>query len=678
MYREGVAQIDGMEAGSIQFFTDLKLVVAFTIANVVILLCIFVLKHGFIKVIDCSHRRGVKMALEKLQNGRYHLLRLVGKGGMGEVYLMQDVRVNRQVAIKIIRSESASYPEEDTALNAARLFQREAKAIAALEHPNILPLYDFGEEVSDDATLSYMVMPFCTDGSLANWLRSHGTPLLAPQDVAYFIAQAADALQYAHDNGVIHLDVKPPNFLLRSNRKNPNHPTILLADFGVARSSATLSSSSHTIRGTPTAMAPEQWSSTPVFATDQYALAVMAYEMLAGRPPFVGSMEQLMYQHFTVAPPAPSTFNPNLSPALDAVLLRALAKNPEERFPSIVVFADAFEQAVAESSARLATPFQQVGDDLRATLAVSKHEAENGISRMITLPGGQHVTVMVPAGAQQGQVIRVPNSDASSEQASAVLLDIDVLSSEASVPSIEKETSQPTTPASLPQKTPVLGLTQPVGSSVSKSGEHDLPTVASEWSGQIAPPPQKKPKSSRIQRFGIIMLAAALVLVLVLSGALFLAHNAQQKTSLTTAIAVGNTPTAAATAKPTYAPTATATTVPNGMYIPASYKGSMQDNTTQQTSTITVFLTQKKGSGALGGSVTFVSPNQAVDPLNGIVDTQGNFSFTVQQPQGQKALYFYGAVQQMSDGNYLKGQYCTSNTSSCTSLTGIFDVGPGY
>jgi hypothetical protein len=104
----------------------------------------------------------------------------------------------------------------------------------------------------------------------------------------------------------------------------------------------------------------------------------------------------------------------------------------------------------------------------------------------------------------------------------------------------------------------------------------------------------------------------------------------------------------------------------------------MQDNTTQQSSAITVFLTQKRGSGALGGSLTFTSPNQAVDPLSGVVDMQGNFSFTVQQPNGQKALYFYGAVQQLSDGNYLKGQYCSSNTSTCISPTGIFDVGPGY
>src|SRR5581483_6942194 len=221
------------------------------------------------------------MALEELQNSRYRHIRLLGSGGMGEVYLMNDTRVNRQVAIKVIRTEGASYPGSDSAKDAARLFQREAKAIAALEHPNILPLYDFGEETHDDIMMSYMVMPFCSDGSLATWLRQSGTTItLSSQDIAHLVEQAADALQYAHDHQVIHLDVKPPNFLLRSNRKYPNRPTLLLADFGIARSSATVSNSSRTIRGTPTSMAPEQWSSEPVAASDQYALAVMVYELL--------------------------------------------------------------------------------------------------------------------------------------------------------------------------------------------------------------------------------------------------------------------------------------------------------------------------------------------------------------------------------------------------------------
>src|SRR5579871_485359 len=104
------------------------------------------------------------MPVDSLQNGRYHFLRLLGSGGMGEVYLMQDTRVSRQVAIKVTRSAQEGYPEKNTDSGAAnRLFQREAKAIAALDHPNILPLYDFGEESSENMAITYMVMPYCAD-----------------------------------------------------------------------------------------------------------------------------------------------------------------------------------------------------------------------------------------------------------------------------------------------------------------------------------------------------------------------------------------------------------------------------------------------------------------------------------------------------------------------------------
>src|SRR5947209_4363491 len=156
-----------------------------------------------------------KMAIEELQNGRYRRLRLLGSGGMGEVHLMQDTRVNRQVAIKVIRSEGTPYPDSDATQDTARLFQREARAIAALDHPNILPLYDFGEEILDGTTITYMVMPYALEGSLAGWLRQSGTTtLLSPQDIAHLVEQAAEALQFAHDHQVIHLDVKPSNFLL--------------------------------------------------------------------------------------------------------------------------------------------------------------------------------------------------------------------------------------------------------------------------------------------------------------------------------------------------------------------------------------------------------------------------------------------------------------------------------
>jgi serine/threonine protein kinase len=354
-------------------------------------------------------KRERNMALETLQNGRYRFLRQLGAGGMGEVYLMEDSRVNRQVAIKVIRKESNTYSDSD----ATRLFEREAKAIAQLEHPNILPLYDYGEEALDEGMITYMVMPFCEEGSFVTWLRKRGgSTSLTPQDVAYFISQAADALQYAHDRQVLHLDVKSANFLLRANRKDPNHPILQLADFGVSRLGVATANSSRTVRGTATSMAPEQWSSEPLPATDQYALAVMAYELLVGQPPFRGNMEQLMFKHFQTPVPVPSSINPRLNRAIDEVLLRALTKRPEERFPSISIFASALERAVQSLPTQtVIRPTEVSSSDIRATLAISKTEAIAGTTRTLTLPGGRQISVFVPAGAYDGQVIQLPNQN---------------------------------------------------------------------------------------------------------------------------------------------------------------------------------------------------------------------------------------------------------------------------
>lgn len=359
------------------------------------------------------------MPLEGLQLGRYRLLRLLGSGGMGEVYLAEDARINRQVAIKVIREEASAYPDADTTKEAARLFQREVKAISGLDHPNILPLFDYGEERVNGATLTYMVMPYRQESSLANWLEKRGSStLLSPQDVVHFIRQAAAALQYAHDRQIIHQDVKPSNFLIRTNTENPNRPDLLLADFGIAKFSTATSTMSHSIRGTPTYMAPEQWSAEPVTATDQYALAVMAYELLAGRPPFQGPPMRMMYLHSHTQPQPPSTFNPRLSSAIDAVLLKALAKQPADRFPSISAFANALQQALSgEDLPTIPNTLRKTkGADIRATLAISKVEALNGTSRNLTLPGARQVMVTVPAGAQDGQIIRLeglgePSSD---------------------------------------------------------------------------------------------------------------------------------------------------------------------------------------------------------------------------------------------------------------------------
>ncbi len=286
--------------------------------------------------------------MEDLQLGHYRLMRLIGQGDMGGVYLAEDTRISRQVAIKIIRSD----PESQASQQAERLFQREIQAIAQLNHPHILSVYDFGKQPDTNGSTIYMVMPYCAEGSLKDWLVQHGPALLAPQDVGQMIMQAASALQYAHDRGIIHHDVKPANFLVRANADHPTYPDLLLTDFGIAKITSTTSTISQSIRGTYAYMAPEQWCSDVVATTDQYALAMMAYQLLTGQLPFQGRSEQMMFQHLTATPETPSHINTSLSPAIDQVILCALAKKADERFSTITAFATALQQALDDALQR--------------------------------------------------------------------------------------------------------------------------------------------------------------------------------------------------------------------------------------------------------------------------------------------------------------------------------------
>jgi serine/threonine protein kinase len=359
------------------------------------------------KLIITSFKVKIKL-LEGLQLGRYQLLHLLGSGGMGEVYVGEDSHIHRRVAIKVIRAEAAPYPNNEVAKESARLFQREVRAIAMLDHPHILPLFDYGEEKIKGTTLTYMVMPYRVEGSLSTWLQQHGgSQLISPQEVAHFIRQAAAALSYAHSQKVIHQDVKPSNFLVRNNEEDPNHPELLLADFGIAKFTSASASMSQTSRGTPTYMAPEQWSGQPVAASDQYALAITAYQLLTGSLPFQGRQEQVMYMHFNAEPKPPSTLNSSLTKGIDMVILRAMAKKPEERFLSISAFANAFQQALPASNSSNTTQAQQASppssdDDIRATLAISQVEAQAGTTRILNLPRGRRISVPIPSGIPDG------------------------------------------------------------------------------------------------------------------------------------------------------------------------------------------------------------------------------------------------------------------------------------
>ena len=346
------------------------------------------------------------MPLEGAQIGRYHLLRLVGSGGMGEVYLAEDPTIRRQVAIKVIRVETASSTEHGSDSGGTHLFLREARAIAQLDHPHILPLFDYGEERVQGMTLAFLVTPFRPAGSLTQWMEQRGhTSLLSHEELISIVNQAADALQYAHNHGVIHQDVKPSNFLIRSTTDTAGNTPgldVMLADFGVAKISMATITSSQGTRGTPRYMAPEQWNGDAVPASDQYALAVMTCELLTGRPPFEGTALQLMYQHLQTPPPPPSTLNPRLSSTIDQVVLRALAKHPADRFPSITAFAQALRQALQDAYGKEAP-----AANLRATLAISREEAQRGTTRTLTLPGGRRITVSIPANTHDGQVLLI-------------------------------------------------------------------------------------------------------------------------------------------------------------------------------------------------------------------------------------------------------------------------------
>lgn len=263
--------------------------------------------------------------------GRYRLETLLGRGGMAAVYRAFDEELRRSVAIKVILSE---YVTDD---NFIRRFKQEAELVAHLDHPNILPVFDFGE----DTGRPYLVMPLRDGGSLES--RMHGP--IAPELALSFIAQVAEALDAAHAAGVLHRDVKPANVLLGKD----NH--VYLSDFGIAKMLESQKGLTATgmVVGTPTYMAPEQAAGKPtVPASDRYALAVMAFELLSGKPPFEGdSALAVLHQHVTAPVPPISRSVPGLPPSVDGVLRKALSKDPGDRHPSCREFARQLALSVA-------------------------------------------------------------------------------------------------------------------------------------------------------------------------------------------------------------------------------------------------------------------------------------------------------------------------------------------
>jgi serine/threonine protein kinase len=298
-----------------------------------------------IEVLERSSSMLLDLSGQRLD--RYHLLRLLGSGSFGQVYLAEDHSQTppAQVALKLLTSFRLNAQDLQAFLNEARTSLR-------LRHPHIVPLLDLG--LDPQRSLPFLVMAYAPGGSLR--LRHPRGSRLPLSIVLTYVAQITSALQYAHDAGIIHRDLKPDNLLLDA------HDRLLLSDFGIAllaSSFATSLSSTAGIAGTPTYMAPEQFLGHPQRASDQYALAVIIYEWLCGEPPFRGTFVELAGQHLQAAPPPLRPRAPEVDPAVEQVLLRALAKQPDERFPSITAFTAALLRAVGTSFSTTLDAHQQ-------------------------------------------------------------------------------------------------------------------------------------------------------------------------------------------------------------------------------------------------------------------------------------------------------------------------------
>ena len=281
--------------------------------------------------------------------GKYELQEQLGRGGMAEVWKAFDTQLQRYVAIKILHADLQSDPEFITR------FTREARVIASLHHPNIVKIHDFQtiQQPGSTIPIAYMVMDYIEGRTLAQYIQntSRANQFPPPADILYLFTAISKAIDYAHQKGMIHRDIKPANILLDKREMGLNavgEP--VLTDFGIAKLIDTASGTvSGVWLGTPLYISPEQAQGQPGNErSDIYSLGVILYEICSGRQPFRGeSATAIRWQHIHSLPPPPSLLNTNISPALAQVILRAMAKDPADRFSSAFALTAAADRRVS-------------------------------------------------------------------------------------------------------------------------------------------------------------------------------------------------------------------------------------------------------------------------------------------------------------------------------------------
>jgi serine/threonine-protein kinase len=287
---------------------------------------------------------------------RYEIGGVLGRGGMAEVHHGRDLRLGREVAVKVLRSDLARDPSFQVR------FRREAQAAASLNHPAIVAVYDTGEDRTTTGATPYIVMEYVEGETLRDVLRREGR--LSPERAMSFAADICGALDFSHRNGIVHRDVKPGNVMITPEG------TVKVMDFGIARavsdSAATMTSTAAVI-GTAQYLSPEQARGEGVDArSDVYSVGCLLYELVTGAPPFTGdSPVAVAYQHVREDPRLPSSINPAIPPTLDAILLKAMSKNPANRYQSAAEMRNDLMRALAGQRVE-ATPV--MNDDDKTTI----------------------------------------------------------------------------------------------------------------------------------------------------------------------------------------------------------------------------------------------------------------------------------------------------------------------
>jgi len=289
------------------------------------------------------------------QLDKYRLHEMIGGGGFATVYRATDTTLEREAAVKVLKEEFTHQTEMRDR------FTQEARKASGLSHPAILQVYDLIESAEAPA----IAMEYLPAGDLHRWLKDHPHP--SRKFCLNILRQVADALDYIHEQGIVHRDVKPSNFLLASVPTSDDNVSIRLSDFGLVMPTETRSTGqAGRLTGSALYVSPEQARNQSVDKfSDQYSLGIVAYELLVGRPPFEGNdVTVLMAKRVVEPPPVPSTINSEVPSEVDKVLLQALALEPKDRLLSCKAFVEALDLALRNSDQRRAVELRQEGRSL--------------------------------------------------------------------------------------------------------------------------------------------------------------------------------------------------------------------------------------------------------------------------------------------------------------------------